>query len=127
MKVTIMVTDVFVRFRMAAIVTSSQPPQSWELFVMTIQQVTDILVTLGFLDSIAAARLTAASTTITPQPGVNTVPMTDLVALTELVYSDSEPVSLEAQEGHALIAQGETTEEALASVGFVPQLDSPMQ
>ncbi len=127
MKVTITVTDAFVRFRMFAIVPYSHPPQVWELFVMTIQQVADILVSLGFLDSAAAARLTEASTTITPQVGVNTVPMTDLVALTELVYPDAEPVSLEAQQGHALIAHGETTEEALASVGFVLKLDAPLQ
>ncbi len=127
MKATIMVTDTFVRFRMVAIVPSTQAQQSWELFVMTIQQVASILVSLGFLDSTAAALLTAASTTITPQPGVNTVPMTDLVTLTELVYPDSEPVSLEVQQGHALIAHGETTEEALASAGFVLKLDSPLQ
>lgn len=127
MKATIMVTDAFVRFRMVAIVPSSRPPQSWELFVMTIQQVADILVSLSFLDSRAAALLTEASTTITPQPGINTVPLTDLVTLTELVYPDSEPVSLEAQQGHALIAHGETTEEALASVGFVLKLDAPLQ
>ena len=127
MKAMIMVTDAFVRFRMVAIVPHSSPPQSWELFVMTIEQVAHILVSLGFLDSKAAARLTEASTTITPQAGVNTVPVTDLVALTELVYPDSEPVSLEAQQGHALIAHGETTEEALASVGFVLKLDAPLQ
>ena len=94
---------------------------------MCIEQVAGILVSLGFLDSEAATRLTAASTTITPQPGIATAPMTDFVALTELVYPDLEPVSLEAQEGHVLIAQGNTTEEALASVGFVPKLDSPIQ
>jgi hypothetical protein len=47
--------------------------------------------------------------------------------LTELVYPDSEPVSLEAQVGHVLIARGETTEEALASAGFVPKMDGPLQ
>lgn len=82
---------------------------------------------MGFLDSDAATLLKEASTTITPQPGINTVPMTDLVTLTELVYPDSEPVSQEAQQGHALIAHGETTEEALASVGFAPKLDTPLQ
>ena len=53
--------------------------------------------------------------------------MTDLVALTELVYPDADPVSLEAQQGYALIAKGETTEEALVSVGFVLKLDGPIQ
>lgn len=127
MKATIMVTDAFVRFRMVAIVPHSRPPQSWELFVMTIEQVADVLVSLGFLDSEAAARLTEASTAITPQAGVNTVPMTDLVALIELAYPDAEPVSLEAQQGYALIAKGETTEEALACAGFVLKLNSPLQ
>ena len=127
MKATITVTDVFVRFRMIAILPLTQPPQAWEMQVMCIEQVAGILVSLGFLDSEAATRLTAASTTITPQPGIITAPMTDFVALTELVYPDSEPVSLEAQEGHVLIAKGDTTEEALASVGFVLKLDSPIQ
>jgi hypothetical protein len=127
MKATIMVTDVFVRFRMIAILPLTQPPQAWEMQVMCIEQVAGILVSLGFLDSEAATRLAAASTAITPQPGIITTPMTDFVALTELVYPDSEPVSLEAQEGHVLIAKGDTTEEALASVGFVLKLDSPIQ
>jgi hypothetical protein len=95
--------------------------------VMCIQQVTDILISLGFLDSKAAALLTEASTTITPQPGITTVPFSDFATLTELVYPDSEPVSLEAQVGHVLIARGETTEEALASAGFVLKMDGPLQ
>lgn len=127
MKATITVTDAFTRFFMFAIVPDSNPPQSWVQFVMTIEQVGDILVSLGFLDSEATARLTEASTTITPQVGLDTVPMTDLVTLTELVYPDSDPVSPEAQQGYALIAKGETTEEALASVGFVLKSDSPVQ
>ncbi|MBW4040262.1 MAG: hypothetical protein HIU91_15675 [Acidobacteria bacterium] len=127
MKATIMVTDIFVRLRMIAILPLAQPPQAWEMQVMCIEQVAGILVSLGFLDSEAAIRLTGASTTITPRPGIITAQMTDFVALTELVYPDSEPVSLEAQEGHVLIAKGDTTEEALASVGFVMKLDSPVQ
>lgn len=127
MKTTVMVMDVFVRFRMIAIAQSDQQTQAWEMQVMCIQQVTDTLISLGFLDSKAAALLTGASTTITPQPGITTVPFSDFVTLTELVYPDSEPVSLEAQQGHALIAHGETTEEALASAGFVLKVDGPLQ
>jgi hypothetical protein len=127
MKTTIMVMDVFVRFRLAAIVQSEQQTQAWEMQVMVIQQVADILISLGFLDSKAAALLTEASTTITPQPGIKTIPFSDFVTLTELVYPDSEPVSLEAQQGYALIATGETTEEALASAGFVLKMDGPLQ
>jgi hypothetical protein len=127
MKTTIMVTDVFVRFRLFAIAQSEQQVQAWQTQVMCIQQVTDILISLGFLDSEAAALLEEASTTITPQPGITTVPFSDFVSLTELVYPDSEPVSLEAQQGHVLIARGETTEEALASAGFVLKVDGPLQ
>jgi len=127
MKTTIMVMDVFVRFRLVAIVQSEQQTQAWEMQVMVIQQVADILISLGFLDSKAASLLTEASTTITPQPGITTVPFSDFAALTELVYPDSEPVSLEAQQGHSLIATGETTEEALASAGFVLKMDGPLQ
>lgn len=105
----------------------SCPKRAISLFSGSIEQVAGILVSLGFLDSETATRLTAASTTITPQPGITTTPMTDFVALTELVYPDSEPVSMEVQECHVLIAQGDTTEEALASLGFVPKLDSPVQ
>ena len=122
-----MVMDVFVRFRLVAIVQSEQQTQAWEMQVMVIKQVADILISLGFLDFKAAALLTEASTTITPQPGVKTIPFSDFVTLTELVYPDSEPVSLEAKQGHALIATAETTEEALASAGFVLKMDGPLQ
>jgi hypothetical protein len=127
MKTTIMVMDVFIRFRLIAIVQSDQGPQAWVMQVMVIQQVADILVSLGFLDSNAAALLAGASTTITSQPGLTTVPVSDFATLTEIVYPYDEPVSLEAQEGHVLIARGETTEEALASVGFVVKADAPLQ
>ena len=127
MKATIMVTDVILRFRLSAIEQTSGQPQAWQLDVMTIEQVAHILVSLGFLDPEAAARLTEASTTITPQPGLNTVPFADFVALTELVYPEDEPPSLEAQEGFVLIAQGETTEEALAATGFVLRFDGSLQ
>jgi len=127
MKTTVMVFDVFVRFRLVAIAQSDQRTQAWVMEVMCIQQVTDILISLGFLDSKAAGLLTEANTTITPQPGITTIPFSDFVTLTELVYPDSEPVSLEAQQGHALIANGETTEEALASAGFVLKMNGPLQ
>lgn len=126
-KTTVIVTDVLVRFRMFAIAQSDRQTQAWEMQVMVIQQVTDILISLGFLDSKAAALLTEASTTITPQPGITTVPFSDFAALTELVYSDSEPVSLEAQQGHVLVARGETTEEALACAGFALKVNGPLQ
>jgi len=127
MKATVMVMDVYVRFRMIAISQSDQHTQAWLMQVMCIEQVADILVSLGFLDAKAAALLTKASTTITPQPGITTVPFSDFVTLAELVYPDSEPVSLEAQQGNALIARGETTDEALASAGFVLDARGPLQ
>ena len=127
MKTTVMVMDVFVRFRMIAIAQSERQTQAWEMQVMVIEQVAAILTSLGFLDSKAAALLTEASTTITPQPGITTVPLSDFAALTELADPDSEPVSLEAQQGHVLITRGETTEEALASAGFVLKVDGPLQ
>ena len=127
MKTTIMVMDVFVRFRLVAIVQAERQTQAWEMEGMVIQQVADILVSLGFLDAQAAARLTGASTTNTPQAGIKTIPVADFVPLIEFVYPDSEPVSPEAQQGYALIASGETTEEALASAGFVLKMDGPLQ
>lgn len=127
MKVTIMVTDVLIRFRLAAIEQTSRKPQTWELQVMVIQQVAHILVSLGFLDPEAAARLTEASTTITPRRGLNTVPFADFVALTELVYPEDDPPSPEAEQGYVLIAHGETTEEALAAAGFILKTDGPLQ
>jgi hypothetical protein len=127
MKTTIMVTDVILRFRLAAIEQSSRRSQTWELQVMTIQEVAHILVSLGFLDHEAAARLSEASTTITPQQGITTDRVEDLVPLIEHVYPEDEPASLEAQQTYVLIAQGETTEEALAAAGFVLRLDGPLQ
>jgi hypothetical protein len=61
MKATIMVTDVILRFRLAAIEQSCRHPQTWTLQVMTIQEVANILVSLGFLDPEAAARLSEAA------------------------------------------------------------------
>lgn len=127
MKTTIMVMDVFIRFRMMAIAQSDQGPQAWEMQVMCIQQVTATLISLGFLDSRSAALLEEASTTITPQPGITTTPLSDFVSLVELADPEFEPVSPEAQEGHVLIARGETTEEALASAGFVLKMGSQLQ
>ena len=127
MKTTIMVTDVFVRFRMVAIAQTDQETQTWEMQVMCIEQVADILMSLGFLESKAARLLTAASTTITPQPGLSTVPMSDVAAITEFADPEFGPVSLEAQQGHMLITNGDTTEGALASAGFVLKVNGPMQ
>lgn len=127
MRATIMVTDVILRFRLAAIEQTSGQPLTWQLDVMTIEEVAHILVSLGFLDPEAAARLTKASTTITPQPGLTTVPLADFVPLVEFVHPEDDPPSLEAQQGFVLVAQGETTEEALAAVGFVLRVDGPLQ
>ncbi len=63
MKATIMVTDVILRFRLAVIEHLFRRPQTWDLQVMTIQEVANVLVSLGFLDPEAAARLCEASTT----------------------------------------------------------------
>ena len=127
MRATIMVTDIILRFRLAAIEQSLKQAQTWELEVMTIQEVARILVSLGFLDPEAAARLTEASTTITPQLGVTTVSLTDIVPLMEVLYPEDEPASLEAQQTYILVTQGETTEEALAAAGFVLIVDGPLQ
>jgi hypothetical protein len=127
MKATIMVTDVILRFRLAAIEQSCRQPQVWVLQVMTIQEVAQVLVSLGFLDPEAATRLSEASTTITSQQGIATVRLEDFVPLIEHVYPEDEPASLEAQQAYVLIAQGETTEEALAAAGFVLSVDGPLQ
>jgi hypothetical protein len=127
MRATIMVTDIILRFRLAAIEQSLKQAQTWELEVMTIQEVAHILVSLRFLAPEAAARLTEASTTITPQPGVTTVSLMDIVPLMELLHPEDEPTSLEAQQTYMLVTQGETTEEALAAAGFVLRVDGPLQ
>jgi hypothetical protein len=126
MKFTVMVTDVILRFRLAAIEHSSRQPQTWELQVMSIQEVARILVSLGFLDLEAGVRLTEASTTITPQPGLTIVPLADFVSLTEFVYPEEDPSS-EAQQTYVLIAHGETTEEALAAAGFTVRVNGLAQ
>ena len=127
MKWTIIVTDTFVRFRLVAMEDESPKPSTWELEVMTIEQAAEILVSLGFLNTAAAYRLTQASTTITPQQGLTTVPFAAFAALVEFVHPEDEPASLEAKEGHVLITKGETSEEALAGAGFVLRLNGPLQ
>jgi hypothetical protein len=94
---------------------------------MTIQEVAHVLVSLGFLNPEAGARLSEASTTITAQQDITTVRVEDFVPLIEHVYPEDEPASLEAQQTYVLIAQGETTEEALAAAGFVLRVDGPLQ
>jgi hypothetical protein len=127
MKVVIMVADVILRFRLAALEQKDRQPQAWGLQVMTIEEVASILVSLGVLDLEAATRLTEASTTITPQEGLETVPCSDLAALVEFAYPEDEPPSREAQQGFALLAHGETTEDALAAAGFVLKSKGPLQ
>lgn len=127
MKFTMMVVDVFVRFRLSAIERTPQRPQTWVLELLTIEQVAEVLVSLGFLKPEVALRLTNASITITPQEGLVTIPFADIVAVTQFVHPEDAPPSPEAQQGHVLIVQGETTEEALASVGFIMKVDGPLQ
>jgi len=127
MRWTIIVTDTFFRFRLAAIPDESPQSQTWQLEVMTIEQVAQTLVSLRFLDTETAYRLTEASTTITPQPGLVTIPFATFAALVEIVHPEDEPASPEAQEGDCLITKGEATEEALAAAGFVLRPDGPLQ
>jgi hypothetical protein len=123
MRWTIIVTDTFLRFRLAAIPYESPQTHSWQLDVMTIEQVAETLISLRILDPEAAHRLTRASTTTTPQPGLVTIPFATFAALVEIVHPENEP----AQEGHCLITKGEATEEALAAAGFVLRPDGPLQ
>jgi hypothetical protein len=127
MKFTIMAVDLVLKFRLAAFPHTSPRPQAWQLEVMTIEEVAEVLEFLGFLDSEAAQKLAGASTTVVPQSGLNTIPLTDMAALVDLVSPQEEPPSAEAQEGYMLIVQGETTEEVLAKTGFVAKMDGPLQ
>ena len=121
MKITILVMDTSLRFHLLAIAPTLKQPRAWEMKVMCIEQVGDILLSLGFLDTSTATNFVRASTTITPQSGVTTVPVSDFGSLIEFAYPGSASVNKEAEQGHVLIAHGETTEEALASVGFIPK------
>ena len=127
MRFTIMAVDLVLKFRLAAFPRASLQLQVWNLEVLTIEEVANVLENLGFLDNEAGERLAAASTTVTPQPGLNTIRLTDMAALAELVYPEDEPPSAEAQEGYMLIAHGETTEEILAASGFVVTMDGSLQ
>lgn len=121
MKITILVMDTSLRFHLLAIAPNTSHPRAWEMKVMCIEQVGDILLSLGFLDATTATNLVRASTTITPQSGITTVPFSDFASLVEFAYPGSARVTKEAEEGYVLIAHGETTEEALMSVGFIPK------
>lgn len=127
MKFTIMAVDLIFKFRLAAFPRASLQPEVWNLEVLTIEEVANVLENLGFVENEAAERLAAASTTVTPQPGLNTIRLTDMAALAELVYPEDEPPSAEAQDGYMLIAHGETTEEILAAAGFVVKIEGSLQ
>ena len=127
MKVTIMVADMVLLFRLIVMERSNGRPQIWDLEVFSIEEVAEILVSLHFLDPEPAALLASASKTITPQQGIYTIPLSALASLTELFYPEDEPASIEAQETNVLMAQGEITEEALAAAGFVSRVNGRLQ
>jgi hypothetical protein len=127
MSFTIMAVDLIFKFRLVAFSHTSKHPQAWQLDVLTIEEVANILESLGFIDSETAERLAEASTTVIPQRGLKTIPLTDVAALAELVSPEGEPPSAEAQDGYMLPVQGETTEKNLAGAGFVARIDGPLQ
>jgi len=101
--------------------------EKWQLEVLSIQDVAEVRITLGFIDAETAERLAKGKSTVTPQSGLKTVPLTTVAALTSLLDSESEPPSPEAQEGHMLIVQGATSEEDLSRAGFCMSPDGPLQ
>ena len=66
MKTTVMVMDVFVRFRIIAIAQSERQAQAWEMQVVIIEVGCSHPHFPWLLDSKVAALLTEASTPITP-------------------------------------------------------------
>ena len=82
---------------------------------------------MGVVDSETAEQLAGAGATLTPQPGLNAIPMTEMAAVTELFNPKAEPLGVEAQKGYMLVVRGEATEERLAAAGFVVRLDRPLQ
>jgi hypothetical protein len=129
-KVTIVVTDVIYRFRVAAICPEAVPVQMWQMEVMTLVEVGRILHFLGFITANDAYRLGQASTTVVPLDGFKTMPLADLVPVLELALPEDEElaqISDEAKEGYMMVVTGETTDEMLAAVGFVLMVDGPMQ
>jgi predicted RNA binding protein YcfA (HicA-like mRNA interferase family) len=126
-KVSIMVTDLVFRFRMAAIPRNTPRPELWVREVMTMVEVGRILEELGFIGSDASYRLGQASTTIVPLEGFDTVPLETVAAVVGIVHPDVHDIDDEAKEGHMLVVKGETTEEALAAAGFVVKANGPVQ
>jgi len=127
MKFTMMAVDTIPKFRLAAFPHPSTHPEIWQLDVMSIQEVANVLGSLGFLDSEVCDRLANANTTVTPQPGLNTIPLTALGDFIRVASPGEEPPSEEAQDGYMLMVQGETTEEKLAAFGFVATTDGLLQ
>jgi hypothetical protein len=127
LKYTIMAVDMFLTFRLAAFPHTLSHAQAWQLEVMTIEQVAAVLESLGFLDAETAQKLADASTTLVPQPGLDTIRLTTMADLVEIVSPFEDPPSAEAQDGYMLIIKGETTEEALANAGFVAKVAGPLQ
>jgi hypothetical protein len=119
-----MVVDMFLTFRLAALPHTLSHAQAWQLEVMTIEQVAAVLESLGFLDAETAQKLADASTTLVPQPGLDTIRLTTMADLVEIVSPFEDPPSAEAQDGYMLIVKGETTEEVLANAGFVAKVPS---
>ena len=93
MKYTIMAVDMFLTFRLAAFPHTLSHAQTWPLEVMTIEQVAAVLEFLGFLDTETAQKLADATTTLVPQPGLDTIPLTTMADLVELISPFEVPPS----------------------------------
>jgi hypothetical protein len=85
-KVSIMVTDLVFKFRMAAIPQNAPRPELWVCEVMTMVEVGRILEELGFIDADDDYRLGQASTTIVPLEGFDTVPLDTVAAVVGIVH-----------------------------------------
>ena len=85
LKYTIIAVDMFLTFRLAAFPHTLSHAQAWQLEVITIEQVAAVLGSLGFLDAKTAQKLADASTTLVPQPGLDTIRLTTMADLVEIV------------------------------------------
>ena len=126
MAFTILAVDVIFGFQLVALPQSPGSVYAWKLELRNLREVADILLTLGLMDQETASRL-QAGTTITPQHGIQTLPLSHLATLIDLMAPEEEPVSPEAQEGYMLCVQGEVTEEELVATGFIVQTNKPLQ
>jgi hypothetical protein len=126
MKVTVVVMDFKLNFRLAAI-PHTPYPEAWELEVLALNDAASALKSIGLIDGDAAKKLTDVGRPLGPESGLPTVLLSEVADCIEVVCPGDELKNPGEKDAHMLLVQGETTEDQLIASGFVPRMAGLIQ